>query len=179
MIDKKMKNIIIIALAFVLAGFFPGYFYYASHINNRTVTVKGLAEMDVKADLAFWKIKFKTTGNDLFAAQNKLNKDLNLITDFLKEQGFSDAEISIERINTNDLMTELTTGEITSLITYGIQILSSLMMLAMILVMSTMARTSGERIVEVLKEEPDIKNPKKPIEKVESGASDTFLKPFS
>ena len=66
-------------------------------------------------------------------------------------------------------MTELTTGEITSLITYGIQILSSLMMLAMILVMSTMARTSAERIVEVLKEEPDIKNPKKPIEKVENG----------
>ena len=66
-------------------------------------------------------------------------------------------------------MTELTTGEITSLITYGIQILSSLMMLAMILVMSTIARTSAERIVEVLKEEPDIKNPKKPIEKVENG----------
>ncbi len=66
-------------------------------------------------------------------------------------------------------MTELTTGEITSLITYGIQILSSLMMIAMILVMSTMARTSAERIVEVLKEEPDIKNPKKPIEKVENG----------
>lgn len=73
------------------------------------------------------------------------------------------------KIIVNTHMTELTTGEITSLITYGIQILSSLMMLAMILVMSTMARTSGERIVEVLKEEPDIKNPKKPIEKVENG----------
>ena len=104
--DKKLKNIIIIAIALVLAGFFPGYFYYTSHINNRTVTVKGLAEMDVKADLAFWKIKFKTTGNDLFAAQKKLDTDLNLITDFLKEQGFSDTEISIERINTNDLMTD-------------------------------------------------------------------------
>lgn len=103
---KKTKNIIIIALALVLAGFFPGYFYYTSHINNRTVTVKGLAEMEVKANLAFWKIKFKTTGNDLFAAQKKLNTDLDLIKNFLKEQGFQDAEITVERINTNDLMAD-------------------------------------------------------------------------
>lgn len=103
---KKTKNIIIIALALVLAGFFPGYFYYNSHINNRTVTVKGLAEMEVKANLAFWKIKFKTTGNDLFAAQKKLNNDLDLIKSFLNEQGFQDADITVERINTNDLMAD-------------------------------------------------------------------------
>ncbi len=106
MIDKKLKNILIIASALVLAGFFPGYFYYTSHINNRTVTVKGLAEKDVKANLAFWKIKFKTTGNDLFAAQNKLESDLDLIKKFLTDQGFKETEISIERINTNDLMTD-------------------------------------------------------------------------
>lgn len=106
MIDKKLKNILIIASALVLAGFFPGYFYYTSHINNRTVTVKGLAEKDVKANLAFWKIKFKTTGNDLFAAQNKLESDLDLIKKYLTDQGFKETEISIERINTNDLMTD-------------------------------------------------------------------------
>ncbi len=71
-------------------------------------------------------------------------------------------------VNTN--MTELTTGEITSLITYGIQVLTSLMVLAMLVIMSTMARTSGERIVEVLKEEPDLHNPKKPVKEVKDGS---------
>lgn len=103
---NKTHYIILIALGITLAGFFPGYFYYSSHINNRTVTVKGLAEKDVKADLAFWKIKFKTTGNDLNTAQKKLESDLNLIKSFLSEQGFADTEISVERINTNDLMTD-------------------------------------------------------------------------
>ena len=71
-------------------------------------------------------------------------------------------------VNTN--MTELTTGEITSLITYGVQILTSLMVLAMLVIMSTMARTSGERIAEILKEEPDLHNPKKPVTKVKDGS---------
>lgn len=70
-------------------------------------------------------------------------------------------------VNTN--MTELTTGEITSLITYGIQVLTSLMILAMLVIMSTIARTSAERITEILKEEPDLKNPKKPITEVKNG----------
>ena len=60
----------ILALGIALGGFFPGYFYYSTVHNNRTVTVKGLSEMEVKADLAFWKIKFKTTGNDLNSTKN-------------------------------------------------------------------------------------------------------------
>ena len=71
-------------------------------------------------------------------------------------------------VSTN--MTELTTGEITSLITYGIQLLTSLMILAMLLIMSTMAKTSGERIVEVLREKPDLTNPKKTITNIKDGS---------
>ncbi len=52
--------------------------------------------------------------------------------------------------------TELTTGELTSLIIYAMQILSSLMMLSMVLVMITIAQSSAERIVEVLDEKSDI-----------------------
>ena len=67
-------------------------------------------------------------------------------------------------------MTEFTTGELTSLITYAIQILTSLMMINMLLVMSTMARTSAERIFEILKEEPDLKNAEKTITTVKDGS---------
>lgn len=67
-------------------------------------------------------------------------------------------------------MTEFTTGELTSLITYTMQILMSLMMITMLLVMSTMAVTSANRIFEILKEEVDLKNPKNPIKEVKDGS---------
>ena len=65
--------------------------------------------------------------------------------------------------------TELTTGELTSLITYAIQVLFSIMMLTMISVMITISMASAKRIVEILDEEPSIKNSDDPIKKVENG----------
>ncbi|MGN0106956.1 MAG: ABC transporter ATP-binding protein [Hominilimicola sp.] len=63
----------------------------------------------------------------------------------------------------------MTTGELTSLITYTMQILMSLMMLSMIFVMITMARASAERIEEILSEESDLKNPENPIYEINNG----------
>ena len=63
----------------------------------------------------------------------------------------------------------LTTGEITSLFTYVMSILMSLMMLSMIFVMLTMSAASGKRVAEVIDEEADIVNPSNPIKEVKSG----------
>ena len=57
---------------------------------------------------------------------------------------------------------QLTTGELMSLLTYCMTILMNLMMLAMIFVMMTMSAASGKRIAEVLNEKADITNPEKP-----------------
>ena len=64
----------------------------------------------------------------------------------------------------------ITTGELTSLITYSGSILSSLMMVSMVYVMFTISLTSAERIVEILDEEPSIKNSKNMIKKVNDGS---------
>jgi ATP-binding cassette subfamily B protein len=64
----------------------------------------------------------------------------------------------------------LTTGELTSLITYAMQILSSLMMVSMIFVMVTMAMESARRIVEILEEVPDLKSPENPVMEVNDGS---------
>ncbi|MCD7800768.1 MAG: ABC transporter ATP-binding protein/permease [Ruminococcus sp.] len=66
--------------------------------------------------------------------------------------------------------TELTTGQLTSMITYGMQILMSLMMLSMIFVMITMSRASMERIVEVLDEQSDLNNGENPVMEVKDGS---------
>ena len=67
-------------------------------------------------------------------------------------------------------MTELTTGELMTMFTYSIQILSSLMMLSMVMVMIAISKSSAERIVEVLNTESDIHDPKKPIMEVKDGS---------
>lgn len=66
--------------------------------------------------------------------------------------------------------TELTTGQLTSLISYTTQILMSLMMMSMIFVMLTMSRASAKRIVEILDEESTITNPQNPVTKVADGS---------
>ncbi|MCD8180200.1 MAG: ABC transporter ATP-binding protein/permease [Firmicutes bacterium] len=63
----------------------------------------------------------------------------------------------------------MTTGELTSLISYTMQILMSLMMLSMIFVMVIMARASAERIVEILVEDSDLKNPENPVYEIKNG----------
>ncbi len=66
----------------------------------------------------------------------------------------------------------MTTGELTSLVVYASQILSSLMVLSMVFVMVLMAQTSAERIVEVLVEESTLKNKENPIMDVKDGSID-------
>ena len=70
-------------------------------------------------------------------------------------------------VTTNATM--LTTGKLTSLITYAMQILMNLMMITMVLVNITMSKASAKRIVEVLTEEVDIKNKENPVTEVKNG----------
>ena len=65
---------------------------------------------------------------------------------------------------------ELSVGQMSSLLTYGIAILTSIMMISMILVMLVMSLESIRRIYEVLIEEPTIKNPDNPIETISDGS---------
>lgn len=64
---------------------------------------------------------------------------------------------------------KMTTGELTSLIAYAMQILMNLMMLSMVFVMIIMARASAERITEILVEKSDLTNPENPIYEVKNG----------
>ena len=66
----------------------------------------------------------------------------------------------------------MTTGELTSLFSYAMQILMSLMMVAMVFVMITMSKASAERIVEILEEQPDLHNPENPVTEVKNGDID-------
>ena len=63
-------------------------------------------------------------------------------------------------------------GQISAMLTYGMQILMSLMMLSMIYVMLTMSAESAKRVCEVLSTSPEITNPENPVMSVENGDVD-------
>ena len=65
---------------------------------------------------------------------------------------------------------DFTSGELISIITYTMQILMSFMMVAMVIVMITMARASAIRITEVLDEKPSVTNPENPVMTVKDGS---------
>lgn len=100
----RIFSALLIGAGLCAAGFFPGYYYYQTKMNSNYVTVKGLSEMPVRADLAVWDLKFVVTNNDLSLAQQEIAQKAQTIISFLKQQGFADDEIIVESINTNDLM---------------------------------------------------------------------------
>ncbi|MDO5124119.1 MAG: ABC transporter ATP-binding protein [Eubacteriales bacterium] len=66
--------------------------------------------------------------------------------------------------------TALDAGELTSMFTYTMQILMNFMMLSMVFVMLIMSRASGKRIVEVLREVPDLHNRENPVYEIKDGS---------
>lgn len=75
------------------------------------------------------------------------------------------------KVNNNEIIyTDLSVGQLSALLTYGVQILMSLMMISMIIVMLAMSIESIRRIAEVLEEDSTIKNPENPIFEIKDGS---------
>lgn len=68
--------------------------------------------------------------------------------------------------------TELTTGQLMTMLTYAIQILTSLMMFSLMFVMIVMSEASAKRVCEILDEKPDITVPENPVKEVKDGSID-------
>jgi len=67
---------------------------------------------------------------------------------------------------------DINIGQVSAFLTYGMMILMSLMMLSMIYIMLTMSVESVKRIVEVIDEEPGIRNPAEPVFEIGDGSID-------
>ena len=89
-----MKNYItesfIIAIAIFMMGLFLKNGLDSFSNKDRVVNVKGLAEMEVKANIVTWPLMYKEIGNDLTSLYNKINSSNKTIVDFLKENGLDE-----------------------------------------------------------------------------------------
>ena len=113
--------------------------------------------------------KFNETSNRIFVNFSKAEKLVALNSPLM--QFTVDVVIVLISLIGGQLIinTSLTTGELTSMISYAMQMLMSLMMLSMVLVMIMISRASAERIVEILDEESDLKDKENPIYEVKNG----------
>lgn len=110
MLDKKMANLLcaaIISAGIFGAGYSIGKNLFLARILNRTVTVKGLAEQDVTSDLGIWEINYREVGNDLAQLNQRMLHDQEVVTAFLKAQGFAENEISRSLLKLEDRLANI------------------------------------------------------------------------
>ena len=94
----------LIGLGVASGGFLAGELLVKSRLGFRTVTVKGLSEREVKADLGFWPIRFVVTGPTLEAARSALEASQGSVKTFLTSKGFEEADWTIQNIQVEDRM---------------------------------------------------------------------------
>jgi uncharacterized protein len=92
----------LIGLGVAAGGFLAGEGLVKSRLGFRVVTVKGLSEREVKANLGFWPIRFVTTGATLEAARGKLEQSEMSVKGFLSKNGFTDQDMGVQNIQVED-----------------------------------------------------------------------------
>lgn len=92
----------ILALGILGGSYFISQGIFEGRANKPYITVKGLAERFVKADLAVWSISYSVAGNDITAINSELLRQQMVILQYLKTKGFKDNEISLVPIALTD-----------------------------------------------------------------------------
>jgi hypothetical protein len=85
---------IFLAIGLALAGFFIARAVESAKRFERFVTVKGLSEREVPADLAIWPIRFNVAAKDLNGLQEQITNSRNAVRQYLTKAGFKDEEMS-------------------------------------------------------------------------------------
>lgn len=92
--NEKIKICITSFIALLCCGILSYGMTKIIH-TERTVSVRGLAEKEVDADMAVWKLSFSVGENDLGALQQEIIKNKDKTIDFLKQNGLDDSDFSV------------------------------------------------------------------------------------
>ena len=92
----------ILAVGAAAGGAFVGKGVENARVGDRSVTVRGLSERVVKADLAVLALKFAGAGDDLAAVQADVDGDLSTVRKFLAQQGYAPSEVDLGRFEVTD-----------------------------------------------------------------------------
>jgi len=92
----------VLGFGLILAGLAVGNGIVSSRLNDRNVTVRGVSERNVVADIAFWPIRYSSTGDDLTGVQRTIDADTQTVRKFLEDQGFKPDEIALGQLEVTD-----------------------------------------------------------------------------
>ncbi|MEQ9196339.1 MAG: SIMPL domain-containing protein [Parvibaculum sp.] len=98
---------LILGLGIAAGGYLAGDGLVKSRLGDRSVSVKGLSEREVKADLALWALRFVVTGNDLAETQAEVKRNAEVVGNFLKSHGFSEEEIELQAPQVTDRLAQM------------------------------------------------------------------------
>ena len=107
-----MKNgltnvgLVVLSVALVLAGWFVGNGFFRGRAGDRYVTVKGLAERDVEADIGLWPIRFVVGDDNLGTAQYRIEQSKRAVMYFLKQHGIDSASVALQDMSVVDMQAE-------------------------------------------------------------------------
>ena len=102
---SSVSNIIaggLIGLGVASGGFMAGESLVKSRLGFRTVTVKGLSEREVKANIGFWPVRFVATGASLEDARAALETSGMAVNSFLRGHGFTEQDMQVQNIQVED-----------------------------------------------------------------------------
>ena len=94
----------IIALGIALAGLFIGAGFEKGRAQDRFVTVKGVAEREVKADLAIWPLSVVGAANDLAAANARVAQSIEGVKQFLARHGIDTMQVELTDFSVSDAL---------------------------------------------------------------------------
>lgn len=173
MIFLVSMPVLIIAIGLIIKNVKPRFEAMQKKIDNLNTTVQenliGIRVVKSFVRRNKEKEKFKVSNDDLLQASEGAFGIVVLNMPVMQIVVFSSV-IGILWFGGNMVNAgTLTVGKLTSFMTYSFQILMSLMMLSMVLMMMSRAVASAQRIIEVLEEQPDIKDPVNPVTEVRDG----------
>lgn len=93
---------IILAAGLILGGLLVGSGFARGRAADRYVTVKGVAERAVVADLALWPLRVSAADNDLSAAQASVSRSLAKIRAFLQKNGIDTSDAEVQGVSVTD-----------------------------------------------------------------------------
>ena len=96
--------ILALAVSLIMGGWFIGHGYRSGQTVDRFVTVKGLAERDVSADLAIWPLQLVAASDRLADAQASIDRDESAVMAFLGENGVDTSRVSVQGVEVIDNM---------------------------------------------------------------------------
>ncbi len=96
----------LVAIGLIGAGVAVGTGVVNANTGNRQVTVRGVAERNVTADLAILPLRFTVAGEDLPAVQSQIDADLTKVRTFLRQQGYADTIVTVGRLEVTDTQSQ-------------------------------------------------------------------------